>query len=214
MNKDHLNEVKHCYDLTAAEYSKVFLNELDHKPFDRNILDRFSEMICANGLIYDLGCGSGQITKYISDKNRHTITGLDFSENMIKTARKTFPEIKFEVDDMLNSKLSSSSANGILAFYAIVHFDYEQAKIALQEWYRALKDDGYCLFSFHIGEEEIYVEKFLDVEGASANFRLLNIDKILSIAEEEGFKVVDAVIRYPYKDVEYPSKRAYIILEK
>lgn len=214
MKKNHLEEVKHCYDLIADEYSNAFLNELQHKPFDRNILDRFSDMIPNNGLIYDLGCGSGQITNYIFDKKKHNIIGLDFSENMIKTAQKTFPRIKFEVDNMLSSKISSSSANGLLAFYVIVHFDYNQVKVALQEWYRILKDNGYCLFSFHIGDEEIYVENFLDVKGANACFRFLDTDKIIAIAENIGFKVVDAVIRYPYKDVEYPSKRAYIILEK
>lgn len=214
MKKNHLEEVKHCYDLAAEEYSKAFLNELDSKPFDRNILDRFSEMIPGKEFIYDMGCGSGQTTKYIFNKNRHKIIGLDFSEKAISLAKKTFPEIRFEVDDMLNSKISSSSAKGLLAFYAIVHFDYEQVKVALQEWYRILKDNGYCLFSFHIGDEEIYVENFLNVKGANACFRLLDTDKILVIVEDIGFKVVDAVIRHPYKDVEYPSKRAYIILEK
>ena len=207
-----MNKVKQCYDLAAEEYSKAFLNELEHKPFDRNILDRFSEIIQANGLIYDHGCGSGQITKYLFDKNKHQIIGLDFSESMIKTAQKTFPEIKFEVDDMLNSNLSSFSANGLLAFYAIVHFDYDEVKTALKEWHRILKNDGYCLFSFHVGDEEVYVEDFLDVKGACVNFRFLDTDKILAIAKDIGYKIVEAVIRYPYKDVEYPSKRAYIIL--
>jgi len=214
VNNDNLNKVKRCYDLAAKEYSKAFLNELEHKPFDRSILDRFSEMIPANFLIYDFGCGSGQTTKYIFDKKKHQITGLDFSENMIKTARNNFSKIKFEVDDMLNSHLPSSSANGILAFYAIVHFDYDEVKTTLKEWYRILKSGGYCLFSFHVGNEKIYVEDFLDVKSASAIFRFLDTDKILAIAEEIGFKVIDAVIRHPYKDVEYPSKRAYIILEK
>ena len=56
---------------------------------------------------------------------------------------------------MLNSKQSSSSAKGLTAFYAIVHFDYDQVKLAIQEWYRILKEKGYCLFSFYIGDEDI-----------------------------------------------------------
>ncbi len=115
---------------------------------------------------------------------------------------------------MLNSKMESFSANGIAAFYAIVHFDYDDIKRAIKEWYRLLKNNGYCLFSFHVGEESVYIQNFLDVEGANAAWRFLDTDKILEISEEIGFKVFEAVIRYPYKGFEHESKRAYIILKK
>ena len=78
------SEVMDCYNRTAKEYAEKFLNELDGKPFDRNILNRFSDMLPDGSLIYDFGCGSGQTTKYINDKKRHTIIGLDFSENAIQ----------------------------------------------------------------------------------------------------------------------------------
>jgi len=29
-----------------------------------------------------------------------------------------------------------------------------------------------------------------------------------------GYQVVDILIRYPYTDVEYPSKRAYFVVRK
>ena len=76
--------IKDCYNRTAKEYAETFLSELDGKPFDRNILNRFSDMLPNGSLIYDFGCGSGQTTKYINDKGRHKILGLDFSENAIQ----------------------------------------------------------------------------------------------------------------------------------
>ncbi len=93
MEKKYLDEVKNCYNLTANEYSQKFINELDQKPFDRNILDRFSVMMPSESLIYDFGCGSGQTTKYLYDKNKHQVIGLDFSENTISLARKTFRKL-------------------------------------------------------------------------------------------------------------------------
>jgi SAM-dependent methyltransferase len=214
MEKKTYDEIKICYNLTAIVYSQKFLNELDQKPFDRNILDRFSEMVPADGSIYDFGCGSGQTTKYLNDKNRHRIVGLDFSEDSIIIAEKNFPGIRFVVDDMLDSKMDSSTADGIIAFYAIVHFEYNDIKIVLKEWHRLLKNKGYCLFSFHVGEELVRIENFLNVKGATAAWRFLNVDTILSLAGETGFKIIDAVIRYPYKGIEHESKRAYIIMKK
>ena len=165
-------------------------------------------------MIYDFGCGSGQTTKYLYDKKKFKITGLDFAEKSIVLARKNFPAIDFEVDNMLNSKMDSSSANGILAFYSIVHFKYKDVKTAFNEWYRILKNGGCCLFSFHAGEDVIKVKNFLDVNGANADWRFMDTDKIISILEKAGLKVSEVITRYPYKGLEHESKRAYIFAKK
>ena len=208
------HEVKDCYNRTATEYADQFLQELAHKPFDRNLLDRFSDMLPAGSLIYDFGCGSGQTTKYIHDQKRHTIIGLDFSENAIRLAKAHFGDIEFVVDDMLHSNRASSSADGILAFYAVVHFTYGEIAQVLNEWWRLLKPNAVALFSFHVGEEAIEVVDFLGVSGAKAVWQLLDVDPVLAIAEQVGFNVEEAVLRYPYRGYEHESKRAYILLKK
>jgi SAM-dependent methyltransferase len=214
MEKYHAREVMNCYNLTAAEYAANFLNELDGKPFDRNLLDRFAATLPEQSCIYDIGCGSGQTTKYLHDRHKHKLLGLDFSEAAIRLARQTFPEIDFKVDDMLASKLASSSAEGILAFYSIVHFTYFEVEQAFTEWLRLLKPGGACLFSFHVGEDAVEIVDFLGVSGAKATWHFLDPDKILALAQKVGFKVVEAVVRYPYIGFEHESKRAYIMLKK
>lgn len=207
-------EVKDCYNRTAKEYAETFLRELDGKPFDRNLLDRFCDMLPNGSLIYDFGCGSGQTTKYVNDKGKHKIIGLDFSENVIQLAKQNFSAIDFWVDDMLNSTMPAASADGILAFYAVVHFTYVEIAQVLKEWLRLLKPNAICLFCFHVGEEMIEVTDFLGVRGAKATWRSLNTDRVLAIAEQSGFHIEEAVIRYPYKGYEHESKRAYIMVRK
>lgn len=207
-------EVMDCYNRTAKQYAEQFLHELDHKPFDRNLLIRFSAMLPAEGMIYDFGCGSGQTTHFLNSIGRQKVVGLDFSENALRLASQRFSEIEFIVDDMLASKMASSSTDGILAFYAIVHFTYQEIEQVLKEWSRLLKPGGFSLFSFHAGEESIAITDFLGVSGANATWRFLNPDRVLEIAEQVGFKIVEAVIRYPYQGSEHPSKRAYILLQK
>ncbi|BCY17430.1 MAG: class I SAM-dependent methyltransferase [Chloroflexi bacterium] len=214
MDRFDPDETRRCYDLTAAEYSKKFVNELDGKAFDRNLLERYARMIPKGGQVYDFGCGSGHIGRYLQNQGRQKVVGLDFSEKTIEQARQTFPEIEFYVDDMLDSKMSSESADGILAFYAIVHFTYREVKQALLEWYRLLKPGGLCLFSYHVGKDTISVENFLDVPGAGATWRFLKTERILKLAEKAGFQLTEAVERYPYTGVEHPSRRAYVILRK
>src|SRR5574341_117001 len=212
MKEYDAREVMDCYNRTAKEYAEQFLNEFDHKPFDRDLLNRFNATLPNGCLIYDFGCGSGQTTKYIHDKNKHKIIGLDFSENAIRLAKQNFGEIEFVVDDMLHSQMASSSADGIVAFYAVVHFTYIEIAQVLKEWQRLLKPNAICLFSFHVGEENIEVTDFLGVSGANATWHFLDVDRVLEISEQVGFRVEEAVIRYPYKSFEHESKRAYILL--
>ncbi len=208
------DEVRRCYDLSAGEYSKHFLTELDGKPYDRSVIERFSLMVPKGGLVYDFGCGCGHTTNFLSGFGRQKVIGLDFSEKSIELARQNFPAIGFEVDDMLASRMESSSADGIMAFYAIVHFTYREIEKTLKEWLRLLKPGGYCLFSFHVGKGVISVDNFLDVEGAGATWRFLNTDRVIKASENAGFHVYETVERYPYPDAEHPSRRAYMFIQK
>lgn len=207
-------EVRRCYDLSADEYAKHFLNELDGKPYDRSVIERFSQMVPSRGLVYDFGCGCGHTTNFLAGFGRQTVIGLDFSEKSIELARRLFPKNQFDVDDMLSSHMESGSAEGIIAFYAIVHFCYREVEKTLGEWFRLLKPGGYCLFSFHVGRGTLSVDNFLDIEGACATWRFLNTDRVLGHAESTGFLPYEVVERYPYADAEHPSKRAYVILQK
>jgi len=207
-------QVRDCYNRTASEYAETFLDELEHKPFDRNLLNRFNDLLPAGSLIYDFGCGSGQTTKYLHDLQQHRVIGLDFAENAIRLAQARFGAIEFMVDDMLHSQLPSTSADGILAFYAVVHFTYVELEQVFKEWWRLLKEDALALFSFHVGEEVVPIQDFLGVSGANAVWRFLVVDRVLTIAEQVGFQVEEAVIRYPYRGYEEASKRAYILVRK
>ena len=212
MREFKAQQVKDCYNRTAQQYAQTYLNELEGKPFDRNLLDRFSAMLPQNGVIYDFGCGSGHTTRYLHKKERQTVVGLDFAENAIQLARQNFPQIDFRVDDILHSRLPEGSADGIVAFYAIVHFSYSEVERALSEWRRLLKQGGICIFSFHCGIESIDVQDFLGVTGANATWNFFDADRVVEISERCGFKVDEALVRFPYRGQEHESKRAYVML--
>lgn len=214
MKKYNPITVKNCYDLTAKQYSKMFLHELDNKPLDRYMLKRFSESFHKDDQILDFGCGSGHITKYIYDLGYHNITGLDFSEKAIIHAKEVFPEVRYEVDNMLASKFPGNSIHGIVAFYAIVHFTYKEIQAALIEWERLLLGNGKLLFSFHIGKGSKTVKRFLDVEEAGATWNFFEVDKVIQLIKNTNLVIDEVVVRYPYENAEHPSKRCYILAAK
>jgi hypothetical protein len=48
MRKYQKSKVTRCYDLASAEYSKKFSRELDGKPLDCSLLERFAEVLPAD----------------------------------------------------------------------------------------------------------------------------------------------------------------------
>jgi ubiquinone/menaquinone biosynthesis C-methylase UbiE len=196
------------YDKIAANYAARFMDELDHKPHDRLLLRNFAAENKNNGPILDIGCGPGQTTKFLSDGGCTNIIGTDLSPVMVTEAKRINPHLNFEVADMLKLQYNSNSFAAALAFYAIVNLDYPFIKTAFTEINRVLKPGAQFLFSFHTGDEIIHLDDLLDNK-VDIDFYFLDVDTILPLLKETGFKITDTIIRYPYEE-EYPSQRAYI----
>ena len=214
MKKYQKSKVTRCYDLASAEYSKKFSKELDGKPLDRSLLERFAQALPENARILDFGCGSGQTTRFLYNKGKRGIVGLDLSMKTIEIARAKHKGTAFEVDDILDSKFPDVSAEGILAFYAIVHFTYREIEKALSEWQRLLKPEGKLLFCFHVGKKSVEQKNFLGVKGADAAWNFFDPDRVITLVSKGGFAIDEALIRFPYEGAEHPSRRCYIFASK
>lgn len=202
-----------CYNKTANTYASRFMDELSHKHFDRLLLNAFATENKNCGKLIDLGCGPGQTVKYLSECGIHNITGVDLSPAMIETAKALNPQLHFETADMLNLNYPDKSFGCAIAFYSIVHFSYDEVATALKEIRRVLDEQGELLFSFHIGDHVVHLDNFLD-EQVTIDFYFFDPLVIIKLLTECGFEVIDAIERKPYKNVEYPSNRAYIWVKK
>lgn len=202
-----------CYNVTAADYAADRIDELSKKHFDRMLLKEFARVNKEKGLCADFGCGPGHTTKFLYDQDLKTVTGIDISPAMIETARKLFPEIRFEIGNLLDLSFESDYFGSAISFYAIVHFNYNQISKAFSEIYRVLKKGGQFLFSYHVGDEIVHFDKAHDKD-IDIDLYYFQTDKILELMSDTGFRTIDALERYPYEGAEYPSKRAYIWAEK
>ena len=128
---------------------------------------------------------------------------------MVKVAKEINPQLNFETADMLNLPYPDKTFGAALAFYSIVHFDYPQISIAFKEIKRVLVNNGHFLFSFHIGDNSIHRDEFLD-QPVNIDFHFFQPAKIIELLTATGFEIIDSLERQHYPDVEYPSKRAYI----
>ena len=203
-----------CYERTAKAYASQFADELDGKSLDRLLLKRFAEELTDKGPVADLGCGPGQTTRFLAQHGLNELIGLDISPAMIDAARRFQPPPpEFLVGDMLQLPFPDNSLAGLLSFYGIVHFTEEELAKALREMYRVLQPGGQLLFSFHVGTEVHELSEFLGEE-VQITFYYFELEKVLNLLKITGFQTKEIIERHPYQGVEYPSKRAYLLVEK
>ena len=108
------------YDTVADEYVQRIFDELQHKPLDRQLLDRFADAVREVGPACDLGCGPGQVARYLHERGVE-VTGIDLSPAMIERARRLVPGVQFHQGDMTALDLAEGAFAGIAAFYSIIH---------------------------------------------------------------------------------------------
>jgi len=207
------SEVQSGYDRVAEEYARHLFDELRQKPLDRELLERFANQVRGKGLVCDLGCGPGQVARYLHDQ-KIEVCGVDLSPGMVAEARRLNPDINFTQGDMLALLVPDESWAGIAAFYAIVNFPPADLAAAMRELHRVLRPGGPVLLSFHLGQQ---VEHVSDLWGCtvSLDFYFFGVAQVTAALLTAGFAIDEVIERGPYApEVEYQSRRAYMLARK
>lgn len=205
------DSTRESYDAIAAAYAEHLASELAGKPFDRHLLNRFAEGVKGRGLTVDLGCGPGHVCRYLREQGVYVL-GIDLSPEMAREAARRNPEIEFRVGDMRALDLPDGSLAGVVAFYSLIHLQDPEIAPALSEIRRVLAPGGLALFAFHIGEETVHRDELWG-HPISLDFRFFQPARISAHLREAGLRLLEATEREPYPEVEYPSRRCYLLAE-
>ena len=201
-----INKIRSNYDALASAYAREVAGELDHRPLERDLLQRFAKQ--CDGLICDLGCGPGHVARYVSEINP-SVFGLDLSAGMLREAHASHPEIIFLAGNMLELPLASEKLSGIIAFYSIIHLDDKQVSQAFQEMCRTLRPGGHLLVGVHLGREVVHAD---ELWGIPVDFDAVffDLNELSGKLKSLGLKICETVQRGPIPEVEYQSIRGYI----
>jgi ubiquinone/menaquinone biosynthesis C-methylase UbiE len=213
MDGESIQSIRESYDRIADEYALRIFNELQHKPLDRDLLNRFAAEIAERGQVCDMGCGPGHVARYLHDAGT-IVFGLDLSEKMLEQARRLNPDISFRQGNMMALDLEDRTLAGIAAFYAIVNISNEFLPLVFREMNRVLRPGGLLLLAFHTGDEVLHEEELWG-RAISMDFFLFQPSQIRRCLEDAGLGVEEIIERRPYApEVEYQSRRAYVFARK
>ena len=195
------------YDVAAREYTEEFADELDRKPFDREILTRFAAATAGRGGVVDVGCGPGHVAGFLAARGVD-VCGIDISTEMVAIAHRRY-RMPVVAGNMLALGLRSGTLAGITSFYSLIHVPRALVATVLTELRRVLRADGRLLLAVHGGEGVVRRDSWYDhpVDMAATLFPL---DELLLDIAGSGFVIEEAQTRPPY-EFEYQSERIYVV---
>lgn len=214
---DTSSSVQRAYDAVAREYDRQISDELDKKPLDRAWLRAFVDMV-GTGTIADVGCGPGHVTRYLATLH-NDVVGIDLSPTMIAIARERAPQLTFTIESMLTLAADDEAWAGVVAWYSIIHLEAHERPVAFSEFARVLQQGGHLLIAFHIDSPEFatgQVNHISDWFGQHVRLDgyFLDPDEITSQVTAAGFALSAMMERLPSPDVEYPSRRSYLLFQR
>lgn len=116
----------------------------DHDALDERIAVGLLHFIKNNNLkkILDVGCGTGQLVKYLARHN-YQVQGCDSSNEAVKKARQINKYANITKTDATDLPFKNQSFDLISNVSVIEHLTRDQGKKFLKEAYRVLKPGGF-----------------------------------------------------------------------
>ncbi len=149
-NKKIKDKIKKFWDKRAKEYQQqgkaTSPDEIDRE-FE---IDNITKYIKDNTKVFDIGCGNGYSTIKFAKRRNIEITGIDYSDEMIKQANialdkldnKLKKRVRFQTGNVLKMNYRKEFDTVITCRCLINLINFNEQKRAIKNIFRVLKKDG------------------------------------------------------------------------
>ena len=181
------------FDETLESWNKI-AQIYEDKFMNLHLYDESYDLFCdlirkENPRILELGCGPGNITKYIYAKRPDlAIDAIDFSPNMIKLAKKNCPSATFEVMDIRLIRNLKSTYDGIICGFCIPYISKDELKKLIENLVQLITESGILYLSFVDGD---YTDSGyqIGVEGSRSYFYYHSLVETIKELEKQSFTI-------------------------
>ena len=203
-------EIVRAWDARADHYFALFRDELDGKPFDRDVLASFAERVGDGGRVCDVGCGPcAHVARLLAERGLDVL-GIDVSPRCIELARREAPDCRFELMDQraIDADAAGGPLDGIVSYYSLHDQPKTDLAATFASWATALRRGGALLAVAKEGDSEGIVSDPLG-SGIPVYWAEFTAAELRAAAEASGFRVDDVTTRAAYEN-EIQTRRIYL----
>jgi SAM-dependent methyltransferase len=179
----------------------AYIHDVGHADFALKSAPGILEILARNGirdgLVVDLGCGSGLLARELTDAG-YNVLGIDISEAMIERSRQRVPEAEFRVGSLFEADIPPCGA--VTAISEVLNYLFDEAyeRKGLSDLFRhvfeALVPGGVFVFDtlgpgqvppgataqiFRVGEDwAVLSEREEDAEKGTMERRIVSFRKV------------------------------------
>jgi trans-aconitate methyltransferase len=147
---NHLHTVN-VYNRHVKEYVGKFMS-LD---LYKDTFDHLLEILPMNAHVLELGCGPGNVVKYLKAKRPDLhILGIDLAPEMIKEAERQNPGSTFRLMDVRNADQLNRNFDAVIAAFCLPYISYSDADALFRKFSNLIVDKGLLYLSFMEGTAE------------------------------------------------------------
>lgn len=135
-----IEKTKQDYNLIAGQFSST-------RSFFWQDLLPFLNYTNSGDKVLDLGCGNGRLFPLLKSKNIDYI-GVDNSEELIKEAKKKFPNGKFQIADIFKLPFPEKHFDKVYCIAVLHHIPSKEMRAqVLEEIKRVLRPGGFLILT-------------------------------------------------------------------
>lgn len=174
------------YAARAGEYVEQLGSMGSVHPADEHLVTTWATG--RDGVVLDAGCGPGHWSGHLAGRGVD-VRGLDQVTTFVEHARRTHPDVPFDLGSIDDLPYDTDAFVGVLAWYSLIHHDPGSIHRPLDEFARVVRPGGALLVGAFAGRD---VEPF---DHAIATAWRWTPDLLQDALRASGFEVVETHTR-------------------
>lgn len=203
------------YEETQQTWNKV-ASLYQEKFMDLDLYNETYDLICTSIIkpdakILEIGCGPGNITKYLLGKRPDfDVFGIDVAPNMVVLAKNNNPTATFSVMDCRQIDELKTKYDGIVCGFCLPYLSPADCAKFINDCYHLLEENGLIYISFVEGEPSESGFKVAST-GDRSYFYFYDLDELIKQLGENEFGEMK-VFKVEYKRSESEMETHTIIV--
>ena len=196
-----MNDYKETFE-TWNKIAQIYEDKFMNLDIYNQTYDLFCDAITIeNPTVLELGCGPGNITKYLLTKRPDfKIDALDVAPNMIVLAQQNNPTAHCKVMDVREIHSIQKPYNAIVCGFCIPYLSAADVSKLIADCYQLLLQNGVIYLSFVAGD---YTQS--DYQKGSSGDRVYfyyhSLESVTKNIEKHGFTIDNLItVKYPKND--------------